>query len=187
MQVTVKENPFTPEGKSDEISEYLAVGSVLYTQDEMTSALDAGKAQWDRAEKLQGALWVHEKTNRELNAKLAQLRSENSAMIEGAYYRTLEKAQAVPQPLVLLSTPPSHEESYSNNLTEALREIEALNKTLAGVMQQRNEHLTERDTLRDVLTLLAPDLKTMAILYQQQGDHTRAQALMNICKSVGVV
>lgn len=45
----------------------------------------------------------------------------------------------------------------------------------------------ERDTLRDVLTLLAPDLKTMAILYKQLGDTARAQALMNICKSVEVV
>ena len=44
----------------------------------------------------------------------------------------------------------------------------------------------ERDTLRDVLRLLAPDLKTMAILYAQQGDHQRSQALANICKSVGV-
>jgi len=45
----------------------------------------------------------------------------------------------------------------------------------------------ERDTLRDVLALLAPDLKAMAILYAQQGDHTRSQALANICKSVGVL
>ena len=45
----------------------------------------------------------------------------------------------------------------------------------------------ERDTLRDVLALLAPDLKAMAILYAQKGDHTRSQALANICKSVGVL
>ena len=47
--------------------------------------------------------------------------------------------------------------------------------------------LKERDTLRDVLALLAPDLKAMAILYAQTGDHTRSQALANICKSVGVL
>ena len=45
----------------------------------------------------------------------------------------------------------------------------------------------ERDTLRDVLALLAPDLKAMAILYAQKGDHLRSQALANICKSVGVL
>jgi outer membrane murein-binding lipoprotein Lpp len=45
----------------------------------------------------------------------------------------------------------------------------------------------ERDTLRDVLALLAPDLKAMAILYAQKGDHARSQALANICKSVGVL
>ena len=74
-------------------------------------------------------------------------------------------ATPVPQPQVL-PDPPSHEESYQNNLTQALR---------------------ERDTLRDVLALLAPDLKAMAILYAQNGDHTRSQALANICKSVGVL
>jgi hypothetical protein len=44
----------------------------------------------------------------------------------------------------------------------------------------------ERDTLREVLTLLAPDLKAMAILYAQRGDHARSQALNNIAKSVGL-
>lgn len=44
----------------------------------------------------------------------------------------------------------------------------------------------ERDTLREVLSLLAPDLKAMAILYAQRGDHARSQALNNIAKSVGL-
>lgn len=44
----------------------------------------------------------------------------------------------------------------------------------------------ERDTLKDVLTLLAPDLKVMAQLYTQNGQHERAQALAKIAKSVGV-
>ena len=75
-------------------------------------------------------------------------------------------AVSVPQPPQVLPNPPSHETSYANNLTQALH---------------------ERDTLRDVLALLAPDLKAMAILYAQKGDHTRSQALANICKSVGVL
>lgn len=45
----------------------------------------------------------------------------------------------------------------------------------------------ERDTLKDILALLAPDLKVMAILYAQQGQNDRAQALADIAKSVGVV
>jgi hypothetical protein len=84
-----------------------------------------------------------------------------------------------PQPPVMLPEPPSHETSYANNLTAALESCR--------FYENAAERLTkERDTLRDVLRLLAPDLKTMAILYAQQGDHQRSQALANICKSVGV-
>lgn len=111
----------------------------------------------------------------ELNAEIERLKSESFEELYNAAIderdAALEKLAAcfepgqLAQPPVVLPTPPSHEQSYQNNLTEALR---------------------ERDTLRDVLTLLAPDLKTMAILYQKQGDFTRAQALNNICKSVGV-
>lgn len=72
-------------------------------------------------------------------------------------------ARAIPR---VLKRPPNHKPSYANDLTKALH---------------------ERDTLRDVLALLAPDLKAMAILYAQKGDHTRSQALANICKSVGVL
>lgn len=54
------------------------------------------------------------------------------------------------------------------------------------VSVQRNEHAHEVNTLREVLTLLAPDLKAMAILYAQRGDHERSQALNNIAKSVGL-
>lgn len=79
--------------------------------------------------------------------------------------------------------------SYSSKLV-----VDALNAERDSAMSAVHErHLQvlditkERDTLRDVLTLLAPDLKTMAILYQQQGQHDRAQALMTICKSVGVL
>lgn len=87
--------------------------------------------------------------------------------------------KSLPQPPNILPYPPSHEESYSNNLTAALESC----RFYENAAERLNK---ERDTLRDVLTLLAPDLKTMAILYQQQGDHTRAQALNNICKSVGL-
>jgi len=72
-------------------------------------------------------------------------------------------ARPVPR---VLKRPPNHKPSYANDLTKALH---------------------ERDTLRDVLALLAPDLKAMAILYAQKGDHLRSQALANICKSVGVL
>lgn len=154
-------------------------------------------------------------------------------------------ATAPPQPPVLLPSPPSHEEGYANNLTEALRKVAQVEAELRHVKEERDSYqrvaidaqelsvanillevipgdgsghevyaksvadveqtlsgmgeqleqlnngwraaCKERDTLRDVLTLLAPDLKTMAILYQQQGDTARAQALMNICKSVGAV
>jgi phosphoketolase len=58
---------------------------------------------------------------------------------------------------------------------------------LASCGIKREAAEKERDTLRDVLALLAPDLKAMAILYAQQGDHTRSQALANICKSVGAL
>lgn len=52
MQVTVKENPFCPEGKSDEISEYLPVATVLYTAEELTTI----KRDAERYRKLQ--LWM---------------------------------------------------------------------------------------------------------------------------------
>lgn len=84
-----------------------------------------------------------------------------------------------------------------DDVNDRLRGFEDLVATLESELAEVNAQLSDRNrefgkvsseaiTLRDVLTLLAPDLKTMAILYQQQGDHTRAQALMNICKSVGV-
>lgn len=44
----------------------------------------------------------------------------------------------------------------------------------------------ERDALRNTLVALAPDLKVMAILYQQQGQSQRAQALMAIRESLGL-
>lgn len=51
----------------------------------------------------------------------------------------------------------------------------------------RAERVTkERDALRDTLVALAPDLKVMAILYQQQGQSQRAQALMAIRESLGL-
>lgn len=103
----VKENPHCPEGLSDEISEYLPVGTQLYSRP----------------------------------------------------FQTI----AAPQPPCVLTDPPSHEESYQNNLTQALR---------------------ERDTLRDILKLLAPDLKAMAAAAQAMGNPARAQALNNICKGV---
>lgn len=46
--------------------------------------------------------------------------------------------------------------------------------------------LAERDALRNTLVALAPDLKVMAILYQQQGQSQRAQALMAIRESLGL-
>lgn len=48
------------------------------------------------------------------------------------------------------------------------------------------ELMTERDALRNTLIALAPDLKVMAILYQQQGQSQRAQALMAIRESLGL-
>lgn len=93
---------------------------------------------------------------------------------------------APPQPPVLLPDPPSHEESYSNNLTEALREL-AEQKQLTDKWHQRAcKDATERDALRNTLVALAPDLKVMAILYQQQGQSQRAQALMAIRESLGL-
>lgn len=109
-------------------------------------------------------------------------------------YEPAVTAPPQPQPPVLLPNPPSHEEGYANNLTEALRKVAQVEAELRHVKEERDSYQrvgievqSQVDTLRDVLTLLAPDLKTMAILYQQQGGHARAQALMNICKSLGVV
>lgn len=72
-------------------------------------------------------------------------------------------------------------------LRALIDELEQLKANIAVMRDGYADALKERDTLREVLSLLAPDLKTMAILYQQQGQTDRAQALNNICKSVGVV
>lgn len=73
-------------------------------------------------------------------------------------------------------------------------DVAGLQYEIAHVKEERDSQqrcaiqaMTERDTLREVLALLAPDLKAMAILYAAKGDHQRSQALYNICKSVGVV
>lgn len=60
------------------------------------------------------------------------------------------------------------------------------NQNLARVQRQRQVDQQERDALRNTLVALAPDLKVMAILYQQQGQSQRAQALMAIRESLGL-
>lgn len=108
------------------------------------------------AEAVNSGAWVRFD---DANAEIVRLKG-----LLNVEYGPISQPQVLPLPPVLLPDPPSHEESYSNNLTQALR---------------------ERDTLREVLQLLAPDLKAMAILYAGKGDYERSQALNNIVKSVG--
>jgi hypothetical protein len=138
----------------------------VYGHDVETVQEDAGS--WYRAEDV--AAHVDE-----LNAEIESLKAQLECRVEIsgnvpeltplAENEAAQKLLARPTRWAI-PNPPSHEESYQNNLTQAL---------------------LERNTLRDVLALLAPDLKAMAILYAQKGDHTRSQALANICKSVGAL
>jgi small-conductance mechanosensitive channel len=101
--------------------------------------------------------------------------------------------------LETLPEPEAREHFYkvadvSAHVDELNAELESLKAQLSAANQRATLWIDratvaqgERDTLRDVLALLAPDLKAMAILYAQKGDHTRSQALANICKSVGVL
>jgi len=76
----------------------------------------------------------------------------------------IQKGYGLPEGLCVLS--------YAPITTNAVREIATITK--------------ERDALRNTLVALAPDLKVMAILYQQQGQSQRAQALMAIRESLGL-
>lgn len=53
-----------------------------------------------------------------------------------------------------------------------------------GLLADLKSMTKERDTLRDILKLLVPDLKLMAAAAQAMGNTARAQALNNICKGV---
>jgi len=64
------------------------------------------------------------------------------------------------------------------------RDLNALAAQQAG--DDAIKRANERDVLRSTLEALAPDLKVMAILYQQQGNFERAQALMKIRESLGL-
>lgn len=70
-------------------------------------------------------------------------------------------------------------------------EIESLKAQLQHAKEERDSQQrvaiqmqTERDTLRDILKLLVPDLKLMAAAAQAMGNPARARALNNICKGV---
>jgi len=141
----------------DKDGDFYAVADVAAHVDELNAEIESLKVQLSAANQ-RATLWTDRCTVAKEERDIAhRALAERDAGFEPAN---------LPQPPNILPEPPSHETSYANNLTQALR---------------------ERDTLRDVLALLAPDLKAMAILYAQQGDHTRSQVLANICKSVGVL
>jgi chromosome segregation ATPase len=154
QKYTVNENPHCPEGTSDEISQYLPAGTVLYAAAGVDAEIESLK--------------LMSVANVLLDATLGD--------------DSFQSAQA----------------KSADEVNDRLRGLEDLVATLEGELAEANAQLTERNrefgkvsseaiTMREVLTLLAPDLKAMAILYAQKGDHQRSQALHNICKSVGVV
>lgn len=110
---------------------------------------------------------------------------ENPGDVEVVFLNEATRAINEKHELCLRQAQQIDEQCKQNEILRGLiNEGLARETALRGQLEQLNSGwisaCKERNALREILTLLAPDLKDMAILYAAQGQHERSQALYAI-------